>query len=258
MAKTLPYMRWYVSDAESDEKYASLNDQELGFFHRCMNKSWVNGGIPADMGQLASLMKVSPTYLKKVWIGVGRCWYQNGDRFFNRRQEEERTRAVSKSEQATDAVRSRYGRRTDETPRARARAESESVFESSSDLPSEEKSTSRARRNGVSAEGAPVVLPEWKLDKSFSPFVVAYQKTGAALIDDDFQMAHGICWRKLDPDQKAARTASILERLECDYYSDPKYVPKPLKYIQTEWNRPIIKTKAKGTDYSESIQYPKL
>lgn len=127
--KNLPYMRWFPADAESDEKYSSMSDEELGFFHRCLNKSWTNNGLPCEMASLAAMMRVTPRYLARVWNRVGPCWYQSEGRLYNRRQEEERTHARSKSESASNAVRTRYERRyersanepTNDLPRALAR-----------------------------------------------------------------------------------------------------------------------------------------
>lgn len=99
MAKTLPYFRWYPADAETDEAYASMTDAELGFFHRCLNRAWVNGSLPADLDQLAFAMRVRRSYLDKIWPKVGKCFHhvEVGTRLVNRRQEEERKNAVAKS-----------------------------------------------------------------------------------------------------------------------------------------------------------------
>jgi uncharacterized protein YdaU (DUF1376 family) len=110
-----------------DEKYTAMTDTEVGFFHRCLNTAWVNIGLPADLDSLARVMRVNRSYLDRIWKVVGECWYQEGDRLFNRTQEEERTHATTKSESATKSVRSRYERRTNDLPRALAQeSESES------------------------------------------------------------------------------------------------------------------------------------
>lgn len=146
MANGFPYFRWFPADAENDEKYVSLNDQELGFFHRCLNKSWPNYGLPSDTEELASLMKVTPKYLSKIWPKVSRCFLLTETvhpRLVNPRQEKERDHALKKSASATKNVRNRYGRKTDEhngnngsnggvTSRALARADSDSDTEADS------------------------------------------------------------------------------------------------------------------------------
>jgi uncharacterized protein YdaU (DUF1376 family) len=98
--KTLPYFKWFPADAETDELYASLSDTELGFFHRCLNRSWINGSLPADPDELARMMRVTRAYLDRIWVRVGKSWYPSPDdtgRLVNQRQEEERASAVEKS-----------------------------------------------------------------------------------------------------------------------------------------------------------------
>jgi len=134
MAKDIPYFRWWVARAETDEKYASMTDEERGFYHRCLNKAWLNVGIPADPQALSRLMGVSERQLNRVWPTVSQCWYRDGERLDNRTQEEERTHATTKSERATESVRTRYERRTNALPvRSRDSRDSESESESESD-----------------------------------------------------------------------------------------------------------------------------
>lgn len=137
MGKALPYFRWYPADAETDEKYSCLSDPELGFFHRCLNKSWINEGLPSDLDKLAAMMHVSRKYVDRMWGAVGQCFQLTEDipqRYVNRRQEEERSYARSKSQKATDSVRTRYERRTNDLPRAY-----ESVFVSVADFNSKKE-----------------------------------------------------------------------------------------------------------------------
>ena len=119
--KAYPYFKWYPADAETDEWYSSLNDQELGFFHRCLNKAWTNNGLPPDMDALASLMRVNRKYLDKLWGKVGERFSPTDTihpRLVNPRQEKERLEAISKSQKATKSIRTRYERRENEPLRA--------------------------------------------------------------------------------------------------------------------------------------------
>lgn len=131
----LPYFKWYPAEAEADALYASMNDQELGFYHRCLNRSWTNTGLPADQGELARVMRVSPTYLRKVWDRVGRCYFpveDNPARLINPRQEMERALAQHKSEQAADA-----GRKSQRSLKRMLKARSHSVSLRASESKSE-------------------------------------------------------------------------------------------------------------------------
>lgn len=97
--KTLPYFLWYPADAETDEGYSSLTDAELGFFHRCLNRAWLNDGLPADLDDLARAMNRTRNQLEKVWPRVSKLFQsrESDGRLVNRRQEEERENARRKS-----------------------------------------------------------------------------------------------------------------------------------------------------------------
>lgn len=131
MSKLLPYFRWFVADAETDERYGAMTNEEVGVYHRCLNKAWVNVGLPADLEQVRALLHLSKREFDRVWPAVSACFTLESGRLFNRRQEEERSYALAKSASATESVRSRYERRTNDLPRA---SESVSVFVSGSVL----------------------------------------------------------------------------------------------------------------------------
>ena len=88
MSRELPYFRWYPADAESDEKYSAMTDEELGFFHRCLNKAWKNDGLPADSVRRALVMKTPQEIADRLWRPE--CWvtHRSDDtRLANKRQE---------------------------------------------------------------------------------------------------------------------------------------------------------------------------
>jgi uncharacterized protein YdaU (DUF1376 family) len=130
MAKKLPYFKWYPGDAETDENFKSMDDAEIGFYMRCLNHAWLNGGLPADPGDRARALRSPRKYCDSQWGRVGRCFeldMEDGERLVNRRQEEERSKAETKSQRATNSVRTRYERSQNVSPRALARSESVSV-----------------------------------------------------------------------------------------------------------------------------------
>lgn len=135
--KPLPYYRWYPADAETDSVYASLNDAELGFYHRCLNRAWLNGGIPSNLDDLAAAFRRSRKSLDRVWPKVSSRWVTSKDDpalLVNPRQEKEREYARTKSERNTDAVRTRYERSSNVVQHARARADCVSECDSASDF----------------------------------------------------------------------------------------------------------------------------
>lgn len=140
MPKELPYFRWYPADAESDFRYSALSLPELGLFHRCLNFSWLNEGLPADPMEIGRSLRVSVRDIKALWPRVSECFELRDGRAYNRRQEEERAHARTKSERNTSAVRTRYERTsivpTNEVQHARAPAASASVSASVVDFES--------------------------------------------------------------------------------------------------------------------------
>jgi uncharacterized protein YdaU (DUF1376 family) len=135
----LHYFRWFPKDADTDENYSSMSDTELGFYHRCLNRSWLNNGLPEDPSELARMMRVTPKYLQKVWERVGRCFETRDGRLVNRRQEEERTKAISRSDSATEAVRSRYERTNERSTNETLRAYGSGSVSGSEEVKAEEQ-----------------------------------------------------------------------------------------------------------------------
>lgn len=127
--KDLPYYKMYPADAETDENFRSMTDAEKGFYWRCLNHCWLNGSLPADSTERARVLQNAKAYAEKMWLRVGRCFSPSSDpaRLVNKRQEEERKKAVLKSGKCSDAVRSRYGRITNDLPRAVERTDSDFV-----------------------------------------------------------------------------------------------------------------------------------
>jgi hypothetical protein len=106
----------------------------------------------------------------------------------------------------------------------RARTETETETETETDAKAQE---TRTNGNG-----------RWKHDEAFMEFVVDYLATGGAFVDEDFREAFEFCWKTLDFDQKLARRGGLTKHAE-EYHADPRFVPKPLKFLRTEWERPV-------------------
>jgi hypothetical protein len=220
--KDLPYFRWWVARAETDDNYRAMTDQELGFYHRCLNLAWVNGGLPADLDALARLMRVRRSYLDKLWPAVGKCWFENDGKLLNRVQESEREHVISKSLSAAESAKVRY-ERSASALRTHYHARYDSVSVSSSQKTEEQKIPLRAR-------------PRFETDEAFMRFRTKYESCGQPFLDEDYTEAFELFWRKLDFEQKLARVKAV-DTHRKDYCSGPRFVPKPLKFLQTEWKR---------------------
>ncbi len=102
MAKLLPYFKWYPGDAEGDDFYSlTLTNEELGIYHRLLNRAWLNDGITSDMDVLAVFCRLSRERFDEVWKKISKRWVlspRDENKLVNPRQEEERAAAKLKSE----------------------------------------------------------------------------------------------------------------------------------------------------------------
>lgn len=96
----------------------------------------------------------------------------------------------------------------------------------------------------------PRMIPpiRWKADEVFGRFVTQYLATGAALIDEDFTPAFEFCWKTLDWEQKLERMKALEAHMP-EYQTEPRFVPKPLAFLEKEYKRPI-RPPVKGTGVS--------
>ncbi len=101
----LPYFKWYPADAESDSNYCLMSVSELGLFHRCLNRSWVNDGLPSEPEEIRRILRLEPREFKKHWPVVAESFPECEDgRRRNSRQEKERLAAKEKSNTASQSA----------------------------------------------------------------------------------------------------------------------------------------------------------
>lgn len=105
----LPYYTLYPQDFDCDEHIRMMDDSELGMFMRFLNHSWINNGLPAATEDLQRLFRYAPDTFNQQWVRVSPCFPISADgRRRNERQEQERLKAVEKTEQAKRAAKSRH------------------------------------------------------------------------------------------------------------------------------------------------------
>lgn len=121
MAKEkFPYVRWYPADFDEDEDVQVMTDEQVGFYLRLLNYAWRNQGLPSDVALLIQIFHKSRRDFDRLWKVVGKKFVldSNNERYTNKRQEKERTHAHSKSESATNSVRTRYERTYERSAKA--------------------------------------------------------------------------------------------------------------------------------------------
>jgi hypothetical protein len=76
--------------------------------------AWMNGSIPADLHQLAALVRVRPTTLQKMWGNLSKLWIANDpadpSRLRNKKQESERFFLESKRKSASESSKLRWNK----------------------------------------------------------------------------------------------------------------------------------------------------
>lgn len=87
-----------------------MDDSDLGFFHRCLNHAWINGGIPADPKERARVLRTRLDTANKRWLRVGKCWIvcqADNTILVNSRQEIERKLAIQISQVRSESAKRR-------------------------------------------------------------------------------------------------------------------------------------------------------
>lgn len=100
-----------------------------------------------------------------------------------------------------------------------------------------ESESDRAPDPAPVSERGVVPPPRWKRDEQYARFATDYLSTGGAFIDADFHEAFEFCWRHLSIEQRLQRVAGLNRHIE-EYTSDPRFAPKPRKFLEVEWQRP--------------------
>lgn len=90
--KSSPAYQWYPKDALSDERFTLMTYEEQGVYRALLDRQWIEGDIPADLDELARILKMPKRRLKAVWVRVSRCFKESGaGRLQNGRLERQRT-----------------------------------------------------------------------------------------------------------------------------------------------------------------------
>lgn len=227
----LPYFRWFPSDFDQDENVRLMNVSEVGLYLRLLNHAWTNDGVPSDAESLMVIAGLSKIEFTRHWKKVSKCFYSDGDRLRNKRQEEERAYANGKSEKATNAIRKRYERNTSVSTSV-----STNVVPRAYDSDSISDSVSENRKESVRENQNP--LPRgYAMDEQYATFREVSAPIG--WISSDFIEAWPQ-WCRLDGLQRQSAIQGIQTRVESGM--DLQLIPRPRKYLEKhEWERELPK-----------------
>lgn len=83
-----PAFQFYPKDWLSDVKVRMMTLEQRGCYIDLLSIAWIEGGIPADVGQLRRLLGISPKRFTAVWEALAPHWQSDGNgRLINPRQE---------------------------------------------------------------------------------------------------------------------------------------------------------------------------
>ncbi len=165
MANKLPYFRWYPADAEVDDNFRAMDDCDIGFYLRCLNHAWINGGIPADPKERARVLRTRLDTANKRWERVGKCFVTSTsmpDQLINLRQETERGLASRKSQQASESAKVGSERRANADIRARVRSDSGSEYVSVLEVKKESSLPKPIPPIGTTLAHSRLVTDDWR------------------------------------------------------------------------------------------------
>jgi uncharacterized protein YdaU (DUF1376 family) len=140
-----PSYPMYPKDFNTDENVLGMTLAEVGLYILCLNHSWTNDGLPAEIDELSRVLRVKKTEIRKHFPRVSECFPIAEDgRRRNRKQEELRREKTDFVESRRDAARSRWDAKPD------ARALHVQCSAPSSSSPSPSASANSASRGAVS------------------------------------------------------------------------------------------------------------
>ena len=77
--KPSPAFQFYPADFLADEQVVSMTLAERGLFITLLCHAWREGSIPSDLPAIARLVREPIASIRKLWGGVGLCFFDRGD-----------------------------------------------------------------------------------------------------------------------------------------------------------------------------------
>lgn len=234
-----PAYQWYVMDARGDEVFMLMSYEQQGIYRALLDHQWIEGSLPADPKQLATILKVTPGRFAKVWPLISAKFLKNSDgRLINDRLENQRHLLDQYLEEKRKRGQNGGRRRADRLAAAslalHAKPKREPSSSSSSSLvQTATEQQSGADRTGASQRGVIPSVPTEKAPNPAKEFLTWFQSEYKA-------RRHGatyfVSWEKHMP---------IVGRLL--KLHDPQRLRKHAQYLLTT-NEPWTETTDRGIE----------
>lgn len=110
VSRHTPYYPWFPKDFAADAHVMAMSNTQELIYRRLLDRSWELGPLPSDEKSLARLAGVYPATFRKAWsFPLADCWESRDDgSLINQRLEDERSRAVTRSEVARNNSQERW------------------------------------------------------------------------------------------------------------------------------------------------------
>ncbi len=250
-----PAFQFYPDSWLSSTDIHLMSPAEEGAYIRLLCHSWLQPdcGLPADDDSLAALSRLGKTWPRSA-DKIRSKFEERDGRIYNARLLEERAK------QAKWREKSARGGKHSAAQRQPKDNGGSTTLQPPFNHPCEMVDPLvdewlQPKGNSPSPSPSPDKTispkPSWTIDELFVRFSQAYREAKPDSIDEDFTVAYRN-WTALDFEQRLSAVDGIKQRVKCGRWSDPKYIPKPRKYLEAEWKRPVLS----GDD--DEPQYPRV
>lgn len=79
MGSKAPWMPFYGFDFFADRHVRTMTLEQKGAYVQLLWAAWTEGGIPADLADMAVMLGIPTAAMKRIWEKVGRCWHVHQD-----------------------------------------------------------------------------------------------------------------------------------------------------------------------------------
>lgn len=261
----LPYMKWYPSDFDTDEVVRMMSFEQVGFYLVCLNHSWINSGLPGDLESIAALFKVSRPDFDRLWHLVGRRFELVAGRYVNPRQEKERADANKKSENSRRSAQARWDQEQKDcapldATSVRTQCERNAnamprAYDSDSDSGSKEINNSSSEGGAGGGQNHPttVLVLVKPLPAFWQPLLEAAHDARMSFDPSPDGKAANLA-RSMILEEGFRAVRGIRERIVCEQYADPQYVPTLVNYLRDNLWRETLRPRQRGAPLTRKEQ----
>lgn len=106
-----PAFQFYPRDFLASHNVDRMAMTERGAYITLLARDWLDGGVPTDLDELASMCRMKPSQFRRMWSNgrLSRCFTEKNGRFFNDRLEVERRIQSAYSKRQKEKAEKRWG-----------------------------------------------------------------------------------------------------------------------------------------------------